>query len=337
MQMLQIIEGFCRERCYCWPGNEALAEQYGCSVVTAASIVRDLERAGAVRRIGDRRGGRRKAIVLMVRADPDLPVGDPDNPDATDIDRANRGGRNPSKSGGATLRNRGVANPSKSKGRIKTQSLNHDEMESSSPAERRDDDDSSGSDHAEPLPQTAEAGASVPPAIDRAGIVRLAAELLDDESANDVAQRYPALLKAAGGRPELVAVAIRAVVERPRKIGNIVGYLVETIRNGPSGRGGFDGIAAAKRKREGERRAREAIEQRARERRREAAQPLAPEEQRLFDSSWAELMAKIAEPEPGELAVMPKVWKRRPLLPPKLEAAKWVDLPTVAVGKAGGP
>jgi hypothetical protein len=77
--MLLILDGHCRNRCYCWVGNAELAAMYGCEERTLQEILKEMEDDGLLVRVLTDRGRRgRVGIVLRRRADPTLPVADTD-------------------------------------------------------------------------------------------------------------------------------------------------------------------------------------------------------------------------------------------------------------------
>jgi hypothetical protein len=77
--MLLLLDGHCRNRCYCWVGNAELAAAYGCEERTLQEILKEMEDDGLLVRVLTVRGRRgRVGIVLRRRADPGLPVADTD-------------------------------------------------------------------------------------------------------------------------------------------------------------------------------------------------------------------------------------------------------------------
>jgi hypothetical protein len=75
--MLLILDGYCRNRPYCWARNEELAAAYGCEVRAVQLILRELEGDGLIVRVAAGRGEPgRIGIVLRVRADPRRPAAD---------------------------------------------------------------------------------------------------------------------------------------------------------------------------------------------------------------------------------------------------------------------
>lgn len=77
--MLLILDGHCRNRCYCWVGNAELAAAYGCEERTLQEILKEMEDDGLLVRVLTDRGRRgRVGIILRRRADPGLPVADTD-------------------------------------------------------------------------------------------------------------------------------------------------------------------------------------------------------------------------------------------------------------------
>ena len=77
--MLLILEGHCRARCYCWVGNAALARAYGCAQSALLVILKELEAKGVIQRVAAPRGRPgRLGIILLRRANPDLPTASPE-------------------------------------------------------------------------------------------------------------------------------------------------------------------------------------------------------------------------------------------------------------------
>jgi hypothetical protein len=85
-KMLVILEGFCGDKSYCWPGNRTLAVRYGCKIRQVQDILSEMEAAGILWRRPvdpDRPGSDRAGIFLHKRLDPDRPVEDrPPPPEA---------------------------------------------------------------------------------------------------------------------------------------------------------------------------------------------------------------------------------------------------------------
>jgi hypothetical protein len=79
--MILTLEGFCRDRCFCWAGNDTLARKFRCGPRNVQLILRELESAGLIRRVTV--GTRRLGIVLLGgRSDPGRPIAD--TPEALD-------------------------------------------------------------------------------------------------------------------------------------------------------------------------------------------------------------------------------------------------------------
>lgn len=75
--MLLVLEGYCRARPFCWVGNAELAHAYGCDTGSLKRLLRQMEADGLIHRIPTAEGRPgRLGIVLLVRANPDLPVAD---------------------------------------------------------------------------------------------------------------------------------------------------------------------------------------------------------------------------------------------------------------------
>jgi hypothetical protein len=92
--MLLILESYARSRAWCWVGNRELAEAFGASESTVQGLLRELEAEGLIKRVASPVGQPgRLGIILLRRADPDLPVADAST--VADVERAmrDRGGR----------------------------------------------------------------------------------------------------------------------------------------------------------------------------------------------------------------------------------------------------
>jgi hypothetical protein len=76
--VMELLDGLCRDRCYCWPGNELLGRLFGCGVRWVQRSLRELERDGLIHCVMDDSTVKRVrlGIILRVRADPSSPVAD---------------------------------------------------------------------------------------------------------------------------------------------------------------------------------------------------------------------------------------------------------------------
>lgn len=159
------------------------------------------------------------------------------------------------------------------------------------PADRGDDDDSSNSRSGNTPESPPPSDDGPPPGPSRDELVALAVERFGTNAGSTVARELPALLRKAGGRLDVIAEAIRAATDKPRKIDNPVGYLMGVISNGPPARVRYDGPRQARERREAERRASDEAERQARAARRaEAAdpenRPATAEEFAAFKRAW---------------------------------------------------
>lgn len=74
----QILDGYCRDKPYCFAGNKELQSAYGCRRRNLQKLLEAMEDAGVILRVlpGAGGGGARIGIVLRRRVDPHLPAAD---------------------------------------------------------------------------------------------------------------------------------------------------------------------------------------------------------------------------------------------------------------------
>jgi len=80
--MLLVLEGYCRARSYCWVGNAELADAFGCKRSALKALLTEMVDKELIHRqmtVEGRGRPDRVGIVLLKRANPDLPVAGPDN------------------------------------------------------------------------------------------------------------------------------------------------------------------------------------------------------------------------------------------------------------------
>lgn len=122
--MLLVLEGYCRARAFCWVGNAELAAAFGCGATSLKALLREMEAAGLVHRVPTEEGRQGRAgIVLLRRANPDLPVADRES--IPHVVALMRGRKTDPSAGGKPTPARG---PKTDPG-IRTLSLKEDEVE----------------------------------------------------------------------------------------------------------------------------------------------------------------------------------------------------------------
>jgi len=88
---LLVLEGYCRSRCYCWVGNAELAAAVGCALRTLEDQLKGMEAAGIICRVhSDPSSRERIGIILLKRANPDLPISGPGADEIAEVTRLMR-------------------------------------------------------------------------------------------------------------------------------------------------------------------------------------------------------------------------------------------------------
>ncbi len=125
---LLILEGYCRDRAFCWVGNAEAARALECNEGSLKRLLGEMQAAGLIHRVPTDEGRPgRLGIVLLRRGNPDFPVADRES--LADVVALMRGPRG-AKARPSGARKRAASRGAQARPGIKTLSFNEDEFES---------------------------------------------------------------------------------------------------------------------------------------------------------------------------------------------------------------